>query len=62
MLISGVHAARLVRERATEWKTSVRVAVYPIAGNDKAIASDYVRALRVETSQPIAAFMKSEAA
>lgn len=62
VLISVAHTAWVARGRTTDWKTSVRVAVYPIAGDDSAVTSDYVRALRVETLQPIAAFMKSEAA
>jgi hypothetical protein len=62
VLIFVVHTAWVARGRAADWKTSVRVAVYRIAGDDSAVTSDYVRALRVETLQPIAAFMKREAA
>jgi hypothetical protein len=61
VLASVAQTAWLARSRTTEWKYSVRVAIYPIPGDSSPVTADYVRQLRVETLQPIALFMKTEA-
>jgi hypothetical protein len=61
ILASVVQTAWLARGRTTEWKYSVRVAIYPIAGGNNAATAQYIRQLRVETVLPIAAFMKNQA-
>lgn len=61
ILASVAQTAWLARGRTSDWKYSVRVAIYPIPGDTSAATAEYVRQLRVETLQPIAAFMKSEA-
>lgn len=61
ILASVANTAWLARGRTSDWKYSVRVAVYPIAGDSSAATADYVRSLRVEAVLPIARFMKSEA-
>lgn len=61
ILATVAQTAWLARGRTTEWKYSVRVAIYPIPGDNSAATAAYVKQLRVETIQPIAAFMKSEA-
>ena len=61
ILATVAQTAWLARGRTTEWKYSVRVAIYPIPGDNSAATAEYISKLRVETIQPIAAFMKSEA-
>ena len=62
VLVSVAHTAWVARGRTTEWKYSVRVAVYPIAADGSPVSSDYIKQLQVETFTPIADFMKREAA
>ena len=61
ILASVANTAWLARGRTSDWKYSVRVAIYPIAADNSAATADYVRSLRVETVQPIAQFMTREA-
>lgn len=61
ILASVANTAWLARGRTSEWKYSVRVAIYPIPGDTSAATAAYVRNLRGETVQPIAQFMKNEA-
>jgi hypothetical protein len=61
ILVSVAHTAWVARGRTAEWKYSVRVAIYPIAGDNSAASAAYIQQLRVETIQPIAVFMKAEA-
>ena len=62
VLVSVAHTAWVARGRTSEWKYSVRVAIYPIAADASAISADYIKQLKVETFTPIADFMKREAA
>lgn len=62
ILVSVAHTAWVARGRTTEWKHSVRVAIYPIAGDASEVTADYVRQLRETSLLPIAVFMKHEAA
>ena len=62
VLVSVAHTAWVARGRTSEWKYSVRVAIYPIAADGSAISADYIKQLKVETFTPIADFMKREAA
>ena len=61
ILASVAQTAWLARGRTTEWKYSVRVAIYPIAGDSSAATASYIKQLSVSTLTPIATFMKSEA-
>ena len=64
-MVSVAHTAWVARGRTTEWKYSVRVAVYPIAADGSplgTVSTDYIKQLKVETFMPIADFMKREAA
>jgi hypothetical protein len=61
ILASVAHSAWLAKGRTTEWKYSVRVAVYPIRGDDSVATSGYVDSLQQDTFQPIAEFFKQEA-
>ena len=62
VLVSVAHTAWVARGRTSEWKYSVRVAIYPIAADASAISAAYIKQLKVETFTPIADFMKREAA
>ncbi len=61
ILATVAQTAWLAKSRTTEWKYGVRVAVYPIRGDDSAATAGYVDLLRQETFQPIAEFMSLEA-
>lgn len=61
ILATVAQTAWLARSRIADWKYSVRVAVYPIRGDDSAATAGYVDLLRQETFQPIADFLKQEA-
>ena len=61
ILATVAQTAWLARARTSDWKTSVRVAVYPIPGDSSATTTAYVKQLRVETIQSIAAFLQEEA-
>jgi hypothetical protein len=61
ILASVAQTAWLARGRTTEWKYSVRVAIYPIPGDNSPATAAYIKHFRVDTLQPIATFMKAEA-
>ena len=60
MLASVAQTAWLARTRTAEWQRSLRVAIYPIAGDHSAISAAYVSALDKSLFEPIEAFFESE--
>jgi hypothetical protein len=61
ILATVAQTAWLVRTRTAEWKSTLRVAVYPINGDGSNAAATYIRGLRDAVFEPIEAVMKSEA-
>jgi hypothetical protein len=61
ILATVAQGAWIARGRTTEWNNTVRVAIYPINGDDSAAAADYVGQLDGSRFEPIAAFLKQEA-
>jgi hypothetical protein len=53
--------AWLTRTRTTSWERTLRVSVYPIAGDDREATRRYVAALAREDFAPIEGFLQSEA-
>jgi len=52
----------LTKLRTTSWERPLRVAVFPIDADHSAGTGRYIRALTADTYQPVAEFMKQEAA
>jgi len=61
ILATVAQGAWLARSRTVEWKSTVRVVVYPISGDGGQTAARYVGELRDATFEPIEAFFKKEA-
>jgi hypothetical protein len=61
ILATVAQTAWLARKRSAEWKTPLRVAVYPISGDASEATHRYVAALTKETFEPIEAFFSREA-
>jgi hypothetical protein len=62
ILASVAQTAWLARTRTAEWKTPLRVAIYPIAADASDASRRYVAGLGKETFEDIEAFFKAEAA
>jgi hypothetical protein len=62
VLVSVAHTAWYAGKRTSEWKYSVRVAVYPIMADDSKVTQDYVRGVTGSSYSPIGEFMKAEGA
>jgi hypothetical protein len=54
--------AWLTKLRTTSWERPLRVAVFPIDADDSADTGRYIRGLDAGTYEPVAEFMKQEAA
>jgi hypothetical protein len=52
----------LTRLRTTAWEQPLRVAIFPINADASSATERYIRSLRVEAFEPIARFMRQEAA
>jgi hypothetical protein len=52
----------LTRVRTTAWDQPLRVAIFPINADTSSATDRYIRSLTVGTFEPIAAFMRQEAA
>jgi hypothetical protein len=61
ILASVAQTAWLARTRTAEWKTSLRVVIYPINGDDSALTSAYISELDQRKFAPIEAFSETEA-
>ena len=61
ILASVAQTAWLARTRTAEWRTSLRVVIYPINGDDSPATSAYVRALDREKFDVIETFFETEA-
>lgn len=62
VLATVAQGAWLARARTTEWNNTVRVAIYPISGDQSSAAESYVGQLRASGFEPIEAFFQREAA
>jgi hypothetical protein len=60
ILASVAQSAWVARTRTAEWKTSLRVVIYPISADASATSTQYVSALRKTTFDPIEAFFRNE--
>jgi hypothetical protein len=60
ILASVAQTAWLARARTAEWKTSLRVVVYPIRGDASEASSRYVSGLRDAAFDPLEEFFKRE--
>jgi len=61
VLASVAQTAWLAKTRSVEWKSPLRVAVYPINGDGSAIADDYLRSLNDDSFNTIEDFIQEEA-
>jgi len=61
VLATVAQSAWLARSRATEWKSSLQVAVYPIAGDGSSATAETLARLREEQFEPIERFLEREA-
>ncbi len=61
VLATVAQSAWLAKSRATDWKSSLQVAVFPIAGDDSVVARDYIGRLREDNFDAIEEFMEEEA-
>jgi len=52
----------LTRLRTTAWEQPLRVAIFPINADASSATERYIRSLRVDAFEPIARFMRQEAA
>lgn len=63
LVLAGVALdAALTRGRVTGWEKPLRVSLYPIVADGRAVTQDYVAALRGEDFEAIARFVRREAA
>lgn len=61
VLASVAQTAWLARTRTAEWKTSLRVAIYPINGDGSPATTAYIGTLDKRAFEPIEAFFETEA-
>lgn len=61
ILATVAQEAWLARSRATTWKHSLQVAIYPIDGDGRPATAEYLRNLREEDFRPIERFFDEEA-
>lgn len=61
VLATVAQTAWLARSQATDWRSSLRVAVYPLKGDDSPATADYVSRLRDEHFEDIETFFQSQA-
>lgn len=61
VLATVAQEAWLARSRATAWADPLRVAIYPINGDDSAAAASYLQRLKPETFRAIERFFDEEA-
>jgi hypothetical protein len=61
ILASVAQTAWLARTRTAEWRTSLRVAIYPINGDDSPATSAYISTLDRQKFEPIETFFETEA-
>jgi len=61
ILATVAQTAWLARARTAEWKTSLRVVIYPINSDGSAATTRYLSELRRSTFDPIESFFKEEA-
>lgn len=61
VLATVAQTAWLGKSRATSWKSSLSVAIYPIAGDSSSATDAYIAKLSAETFDPIKEFFEREA-
>lgn len=61
ILATVAQTAWLARTRTAEWRTSLRVVIYPVDADGSPVTSRYVAELRKETFDPIEDFFEAEA-
>jgi hypothetical protein len=61
ILASVAQTAWLARTRTAEWRTSLRVVIYPINGDDSPVAAAYIGQLDKEKFEVIETFFENEA-
>jgi hypothetical protein len=61
ILVFVAASSWLTKQRASSWERPLRVAIFPIAGDDSKQTYDYIARLRPSTFEPIAQFMAKEA-
>jgi hypothetical protein len=61
ILATVAQEAWLDRSRAVSWRDPLRVALYPIAGDDSAVATGYVRGLKPDSFRSIERYFDEEA-
>lgn len=61
VLASVAQTAWLARARTVEWKSSLRVVVYPLAADTSGVTARYITDLREGAFEPIEAFFRREA-
>ncbi len=62
VLATVAQTAWLAGSRSAEWKTPLRVAIYPIASDASAATAKYIADLRKDDFEPLEAFFGREAA
>jgi hypothetical protein len=60
ILASVAQSAWVTRTRTAEWKTSLRVVIYPISADASAASTQYVSELRKTAFDPIETFFRTE--
>ena len=61
ILLTVAVSAWKARVRTTEWTETLRVAVYPVSGDDSPAVNDYIAALKRPAFDAIAVFMREQA-
>jgi hypothetical protein len=61
LLVMAAGSTWLTKKRTSSWERPLRVAIFPIAGDNSAQTYAYINRLDAATFQPIAAFMAREA-
>jgi len=61
VLLVVAQSAWIARGRTTDWKEPLRVVIYPINGDGSAAADAYLKGLRLDRFEPIAAYLRLQA-
>ena len=61
ILLTVAVSAWKARVRTTEWTETLRVAVYPVSGDDSPVVDAYIAALKRPAFEAIAVFMRDQA-
>lgn len=61
ILATVAQSAWLAKSRATDWRSSLQVVIYPLNGDGSDVVAGYLERLREEHFEPIEAFLEEEA-